>query len=1127
MKLNLRVKSKLLIFILTFAIVMACSMNFTYSEDSGSIQANVKDDEMLFEFVEYSDAYKKWLALPEEERINTSAPLQYDVKYTPSKLSLKNMLLGEVLPSKFDWRGKIQINVKNQGNTNFCWAYGATSTLETHLAAKNQPFEMYSPRHMDYATSREFTDGENPHGFNRIVNDGGHMQIAMAYYTSGFGPVKEEDMPFINSVVKLPLSSIENKEVQKQVKEYVYFPSVLKIREGDTIKYINSMDGNGNELTEQEVIDIRNRIKSHIMENGGVGMTYNNASMARGDDLHAYVPYTDNETYHDVCIVGWDDNYSKDNFSATPKPLHDGAWIVLNSWGTESGEDGFFYISYDDMYVESRIYGICSASDVEYDNLYQHDLFIPNLGLKITNSDVDVYTANVFTKEANKKEYVSQVGISNVIQETTADIYVSPTGSLNIDNAQLVKSDVKLPIGYKAVDFEPIEVENEKFAIIVKYKEKTDVSVERPDTHFNLYATGNANESFCSLDGKAWADLNKINPNLSNANFTIKAFTTNDNVPTPDTTAPQITFDPDGSSTPKSTHTTKVTVKDNVAVDESSIKYVWTQSTEKPDDSSFTNSCKNGDEVTAKFAKGIYYLWVMAKDTTGNTAYTCSKAFDFDDTLPQAPSLTASAQQNVYTKEDVTITIVDNEGWDGLSGYQYSLDNGTTWIYYNDTSRVFKETGTYNVIARSVGANGKCSEVTPVYVIKIDKDTPQPPRLSANVSNGASSRDDVRITITGGETPSGIKNYQYKLNRDDDWRDLDTGNTIDIKETGYYYVRVRAINNVGTVGSSSSEYMFGIVREGIIVEFTPNGKQEYSKKVNVNVKITASGIIRTSKYLWSTKSEGITADDIKNDFKTGDTITKDSGSGDWYLWVYVTDNDANRFVQRSEVFRLDNTVPNAPQVTKKNSTKKSVTLEFSGSESLSGIDKYQYTLDYGNSWTDVKINSDGKATLIIDKPGQYNVAARAVNKVGTSGEMSSNVGVKIEKDDGNNGNNNNNNNNNGNNGNNGNNNNNNNNGNNNNGNNSNNNNNNGNKNNNSNNNKNNSGGNVNSGSSQNSNGAQNNSKNSGSTIGSTKYNGTIPNTGLDFARLVAAFTVAIVVTVLTVIGMAVKEKIDK
>lgn len=45
--------------------------------------------------------------------------------------------------------------------------------------------------------------------------------------------------------------------------------------------------------------------------------------------------FHNNEEYpnHAVTIIGWDDNYSKDNFVS--KPERDGAWIVKNSYGTE------------------------------------------------------------------------------------------------------------------------------------------------------------------------------------------------------------------------------------------------------------------------------------------------------------------------------------------------------------------------------------------------------------------------------------------------------------------------------------------------------------------------------------------------------------------------------------------------------------------------------------------------------------------------------------------------------------------------------------------------------------------------------------------------------------------------
>ena len=71
---------------------------------------------------------------------------------------------------------------------------------------------------------------------------------------------------------------------------------------------------------------------------------------------------------HAVTIVGWDDNYSKDNFLGNA--CHDGAWIAINSWGEESqdSDDGYIYISYDDAIVEQYMYGILEAERYEQED---------------------------------------------------------------------------------------------------------------------------------------------------------------------------------------------------------------------------------------------------------------------------------------------------------------------------------------------------------------------------------------------------------------------------------------------------------------------------------------------------------------------------------------------------------------------------------------------------------------------------------------------------------------------------------------------------------------------------------------------------------------------------------------
>ena len=61
---------------------------------------------------------------------------------------------------------------------------------------------------------------------------------------------------------------------------------------------------------------------------------------------HTYYSYVDTSSNHAVLLVGWDD--SKETAGGT------GAWIIRNSWGSGFGENGFFYISYNDTKVNTN-----------------------------------------------------------------------------------------------------------------------------------------------------------------------------------------------------------------------------------------------------------------------------------------------------------------------------------------------------------------------------------------------------------------------------------------------------------------------------------------------------------------------------------------------------------------------------------------------------------------------------------------------------------------------------------------------------------------------------------------------------------------------------------------------------
>ncbi|RAP49013.1 MAG: hypothetical protein BZ138_08425, partial [Methanosphaera sp. rholeuAM270] len=143
------------------------------------------------------------------------------------------------------------------------------------------------------------------------------------------------------------------------------------------------------------------KLKEAIIKYGAIGISLHGARGAAQEDYNeetasAYYNSTFGAgTDHSVTLVGWDDNYSRENFLVTPPG--DGAWIIKNSWGTDWGDDGYYYVSYYDTAVATTktITAFTIADMPYYERNYEYDIIAaPSFMNNLTGN---IAYANKFT----------------------------------------------------------------------------------------------------------------------------------------------------------------------------------------------------------------------------------------------------------------------------------------------------------------------------------------------------------------------------------------------------------------------------------------------------------------------------------------------------------------------------------------------------------------------------------------------------------------------------------------------------------------------------------------------------------------------------------------------------------
>lgn len=487
------------IWLAAFLAVASC-MSVLAEEMEGTVSAELGVAPM-------NPLYEAWLQLDESEREGTIPPPTYEIPLSGNQAI---MAMG-VLPATYDLREQNAVPaVRNQLNSGSCWAFSGLASLESNLMLQHGSTYQFSPRHLEYSQVYQMKDGVNAEAFNRLANSGGSPEMLEAYLYRGVGPVEESVMPFTDGVDSLYLSDIDLATSDVRLMDFQYLP----------------YDKNS-----QSQDDIITEIKTALMDCGMVDINIKFDYAQYNASTYALYVGSTTTVNHAAGIVGWDDNFSRTNF--TTDPGMDGAWIVQNSWGTDWGNNGYFYISYAQDIVMPAVVKRAQEGK-NYDNIYYYDPlgFSQFMGFNEEVYRGQAYAANIFDTQPGDQE-LTEVTIATAAF-TSYQIYINPSsGSILQSDLILVKSGILDGTGYHTVQLDtPVPLTGSQFAVVVHYNTpgvQYCVPVERRTATNSYYANAESEpgRSYIapSLNLISWREVST--EEFGYANCCIKAYTKN------------------------------------------------------------------------------------------------------------------------------------------------------------------------------------------------------------------------------------------------------------------------------------------------------------------------------------------------------------------------------------------------------------------------------------------------------------------------------------------------------------------------------------------------------------------------------------------------------------------------
>lgn len=437
---------------------------------------------------------------------------------------------------------------RNQNPYGTCWAFASTGLAEFDLindSLASKDTVDFSELQLAYFAYNFVTDplGGTEGDVARYYNDnatysyldrGGNFEYSLRRLSQWIGVADESDVSYAQAGATISGSSIDDKYAYGYDKAHLENAYEINIRQQP------------------------DQVKEMIEQNGAVGAMYYDRESAwgfYGADSYTYYDTNRAGSGHAIMIVGWDDNFSKDNFKYGNKPAHDGAWLVRNSWGDYRD---YFWMSYDTVSLLDTAWAFDFTGADNYDNNYQLDGGIGTYKVSDYTTMANVFTVGEkdgVTSESLKAVSLSMTREANVgykieIYTDLSDINDPTSGTLQESATTEGESAFA---GYYTIPLndEVKLIPGSSFSVVVTLDKaaldhESAHSVANGDNViWDCHVNRDNSRSFYKYAGKF---RNITYPKGNDGNLCIKAFTTNNTNETPVEEKHTVTFDANGAN---------------------------------------------------------------------------------------------------------------------------------------------------------------------------------------------------------------------------------------------------------------------------------------------------------------------------------------------------------------------------------------------------------------------------------------------------------------------------------------------------------------------------------------------------------------------------------------------------